>query len=66
MDFFLKDKVAIVTGAASGMGRAVATMLAAEGVRVGRSRRRGAGGSRSSASGHRNRRSTPAPSSRSS
>lgn len=34
MDFFLKDKVAIVTGAASGMGRAVALMLAAEGVRV--------------------------------
>ena len=34
MDFFLKDKVAIVTGAASGMGCAVAIMLAAEGVRV--------------------------------
>lgn len=34
MDFFLTDKVAIVTGAASGMGRMVATMLAAEGVRV--------------------------------
>ena len=34
MDLQLDGKVAIVTGAASGMGRIVATLLAAEGVRV--------------------------------
>lgn len=34
MDLELGGKVAIVTGAASGMGRSVAQMLAAEGVRV--------------------------------
>lgn len=35
MDLELAGKVAIVTGAASGMGKAVATLLAAEGVKVG-------------------------------
>jgi NAD(P)-dependent dehydrogenase (short-subunit alcohol dehydrogenase family) len=34
MDLKLKDKVAIVTGAASGMGRAIARMLVSEGVKV--------------------------------
>src|SRR5690349_9512041 len=49
MDLMLTDKVAIVTGAASGMGRMVATMLAAEGVRVAAADRDLAGAERTAA-----------------
>ncbi|BBA95530.1 putative short chain dehydrogenase [Actinacidiphila reveromycinica] len=34
MDHQLKDKTAVVTGASAGIGRAIATLLAAEGVRL--------------------------------
>ncbi|SEG72481.1 3-oxoacyl-[acyl-carrier protein] reductase [Actinacidiphila yanglinensis] len=34
MDYHLKDRTAVVTGASAGIGRAVATLLASEGVRL--------------------------------